>query len=54
MRKLDIDSLFCLIANDNAPHDPRDYEDYDPAEPLEPYPDNATVDVVTFMSRWQG
>jgi hypothetical protein len=52
MRKLDIDSLFCLIANDNAPYDPLDYEDYDPAECLEPYDDDMTIDVVSFMSRY--
>jgi hypothetical protein len=55
MDDIDLDNLTCLLDTRDdfsrrAVHP--DYDGFDPAEPLEAYPDDATMDVVAFMSRF--
>jgi hypothetical protein len=62
MDDIDLDNLTCLLDTRDdfsRPHELArcgavhpDYDGFDPAAPLEPWPDDMTIDVVAFMSRF--
>lgn len=49
MDDIDLDNLTCLLDFAQRTMLP-DHDDFDPAEPLEAWPDDMTMDVVTFMN----